>query len=347
MLPIFDSHAIDLLLLDHPVHLRYFAGFSGSEGALLLSREGGQLLVDSRYTIQARNEAVGLTVVEQSQRLEGVAEQIRSAGCKRLGFDALHTTVQTHTRLSELLSGVQLIAFGAELEQVRSCKDLSEIEQLEQVAVVGSRAFESVLCMIRPGVVEAELALQLEFEMRKRGADGRGFDFIVASGSRGAMPHGRASGKQVQSGELVTFDFGAVMNGYHSDETVTVAVGAISKEHLNIYNTVLAAHDLAIEAVRPGVPCRDIDAVARDYITQQGYGDYFGHGLGHGVGLEIHEKPVISPSSDALVAEGMVFTIEPGIYIPGLGGVRIEDTIVVTADGCRLLTRFPKELQRL
>jgi Xaa-Pro aminopeptidase len=195
--------------------------------------------------------------------------------------------------------------------------------------------------------MEAELALQLEFEMRRRGAEGRAFDFIVASGVRGAMPHGRASDKLMQAGELVTIDFGAVLDGYHSDETVTVAVGAISERQHKVYDTVLEAHDRAIAAVRPGITCKELDSIARSYIAEQGFGDYFGHGLGHGVGLEIHEKPVLSPRSDVVVEEGMVFTIEPGIYIPGFGGVRIEDTVVVTADGCRLLTTVPKRLQVL
>jgi Xaa-Pro aminopeptidase len=186
--------------------------------------------------------------------------------------------------------------------------------------------------------------LELEIEMRRRGADAKAFDFIVASGDRGAMPHGRASDKLLRAGELVTIDFGAVKDGYHSDETVTVAVGRPSDRGREIHNIVRQAHDRAIAAVRPGISCRELDAVARDFIREQGYGSYFGHGLGHGVGLEIHEKPVVSPRSEAVVAEGMVFTIEPGIYVPGFGGVRIEDTVAVTANGCVTLTQAPKNL---
>ena len=158
------------------------------------------------------------------------------------------------------------------------------------------------------------------------------------------MPHGRASDKQVLAGELVTIDFGAIKDGYHSDETVTLAVGSINTRQRQLYQTVLDAHDRAIAAVKPGIACRDLDALAREYIKEQGFGQYFGHGLGHGVGLDTHEKPVVSPRSDAVVEEGMVFTIEPGIYIPGLGGVRIEDTVAVTSDGCRLLTKVTKQL---
>lgn len=343
----FEAYELDLLLVEHPVNLRYLSGFSGSEGSLLLTPEGGWFICDSRYTVQASKEVVGLTVVEQSQRQEGVADLVRQSGGYRLGFEAAHTTVSNHQGLAARLPGVTLIALGPELDAIRSCKDAVELEQLSRVASLASAALETLLPMIRPGLVETELALQLEFEMRRSGAEGRGFDFIVASGVRGAMPHGRASDKQIQAGELVTIDFGAVRDGYHSDETVTVAIGSINDRQRRIYETVREAHDRAVEAVKPGISCRDLDAVARDFIREQGFGEFFGHGLGHGVGLDVHEKPVISPRSEATVEEGMVFTIEPGIYIPGFGGVRIEDTVAVTADGCRLLTRVSKQLKIL
>lgn len=344
---LFEQNDLDVLLFEQPELLKYFAGFSGSEGALLLSKERGWLIVDSRYTVQAHQEVDGLEIIEQGQRLDAIASLVQTADCRRLGFDATYTTVQAHQRLAERLGDTSLVPLGDELMQVRQVKDTLELAALADVASLASSSFEAIVGLIQPGVVEADLALQLEFEMRRRGADGRGFDFIVASGVRGAMPHGRASEKQILSGELVTFDFGAVKAGYHSDETVTVAVGAISQEQQRLYDTVLAAHDLALAAIRPGVACRDIDAVARNYIAEHGYGDCFGHGLGHGVGLDIHEKPVISPRSEAVAEEGMVFTVEPGIYIAGFGGVRIEDTVVVTADGCRILTKVPKQLLRL
>lgn len=344
LLPFFEEHALDLLLIEHPVNLRYLSGFSGSEGALLLSQEGGWFVCDSRYTVQAGKEVADLLLVEQAQRQEAVADLVRQSGGYRVGFEASHTTVTQHQGLVARLPGVTLVGLGPELDAVRNCKDGSELEQLEQVAGLASAAFEAVLPQLQPGIREDSFALQLEFEMRHRGADGRAFDFIVASGPRGAMPHGRASDKAVLAGELVTIDFGAVKDGYHSDETVTLAVGSINTRQRQLYQTVLDAHDLAIAAVKPGIACRELDALAREYIKEQGFGQYFGHGLGHGVGLDIHEKPVVSPRSDAVVEEGMVFTIEPGIYIPGLGGVRIEDTVAVTSDGCRLLTKVSKQL---
>lgn len=340
----FEEHAIDLLLIEHPVNLRYLSGFSGSEGALLLSQEGGWFICDSRYTVQAAKEVADLVLVEQAQRQEAVADLVRQSGGYRVGFEASHTTVTGHQGLTARLPGVTLVGLGPELDAVRNCKDASELEQLEQVASLASASLEAALPQLQPGIQEDAFALQLEFEMRRRGADGRGFDFIVASGARGAMPHGRASDKTILSGELVTIDFGAIKNGYHSDETVTLAVGSINTRQQQLYQTVLDAHDRAVAAVKPGIACRELDAIAREYIKAQGFGEYFGHGLGHGVGLDIHEKPVISPRSNAVVEEGMVFTIEPGIYIPGFGGVRIEDTVAVTADGCRVLTKVSKQL---
>jgi Xaa-Pro aminopeptidase len=285
--------------------------------------------------------------VEQSRRRNAVVELVGNTSARRIGIEGAHTAVSDYRAMTEVLSGVELIALDAELDAIRDIKEPAELEQLEKVATLASQSLLAVLPGLRPGVVEADFALELEFEMRRRGADACGFDIIVASGERGAMPHGRASRKVVQAAELVTIDFGAVLDGYHSDETVTVAVGAIDDEQRRVYETVRVAHDLAIAAVKPGISCRDLDAVAREHIRKEGYGDFFGHGLGHGVGLEVHEKPVVSPRSEAMLEEGMVFTIEPGIYLPSRFGVRIEDTVAVTSDGCRVLTKVPKMLMNL
>ena len=346
--PFFEKHALDLLLIEHPVNLRYLTGFSGSEGSLLVSADGsGWFICDSRYTLQANQEVQGYAVVEQSRRRNAVMELVEGAAARRVGIEGAHTTISDYRAMTEILNPVDLVAIGAELDTIRDIKESAELDQLERVATLASQSLLAVLPRLRPGVVEADFALELEFEMRRRGADACGFDIIVASGERGAMPHGRASRKAVQAGELVTIDFGAVLDGYHSDETVTVAVGAIDEEQRRVYETVRVAHDLAVAAVKPGISCRDLDAVAREHICAAGYGDFFGHGLGHGVGLEVHEKPVVSPRSDALIEEGMVFTIEPGIYLPGRFGVRIEDTVTVTSDGCRVLTKVPKMLMNL
>ncbi|MBE9487456.1 MAG: M24 family metallopeptidase, partial [Chloroflexi bacterium] len=207
--------------------------------------------------------------------------------------------------------------------------------------------FTEILPQIRPGISERQLALELEFALKRLGGECNAFDFIVASGLRGALPHGVASDKLLATGELVTIDFGTRVDGYHSDETVTLALGKIDGNLRQIFDIVLEAHDLALAAIQPGMLVRELDAVARDYVISHGYGDYFGHGLGHGVGLEIHESPALSPREETQLLEGMVITIEPGIYLPGTGGVRIEDTVVVRADGYELLTGISKDYKEV
>ena len=340
----FNSNELDAILFTSPPNIRYLSGFSGSEGALLLTREAGWFLCDSRYTTQASVEVEAVDIRSFTVKPDAIAGLIAEINLSRVGFEETHTTVSDFRTLSDKLVRSKLVAIEGEIDQIRSCKDMDELDRLQEIASLASNSFINLLPLLKPGVSEVEFARELEFEMRRRGAEERGFDFIVASGERGAMPHGRASEKKIRSGELVTIDFGAVRHGYHSDETVTVAVGQPDARSSEIYGIVKGAHDMAIAAIRPGMTCRELDAVAREFIRGHGYGDFFGHGLGHGVGLEIHEKPALSPRSETVIEEGMVFTIEPGIYIPGFGGVRIEDTVVVTSDGCRLLTQVPKEL---
>ncbi len=340
----FTSHKIEAILISSMLNIRYLSGFTGSEGVLLLTRDRFWLLCDSRYTNQALAEVQAGEIRQFSEKQDSVRELIEELKLQRIGFESAHTTVAAFMEFSGKLTGCELVPINANLDQIRSCKDQDEIGRLGDVARLASEAFQATVGLIRPGLSEVDLARELEFEMRRRGADGRAFDFIVASGERGAMPHARATDKLIRSGELVTIDFGAVKDGYYSDETLTVAVGKPGDRAREIYDIVKGAHDRAVSSVKPGMTCRDLDAVARDYIQECGYGEYFGHGLGHGVGLEIHEKPTVSPRSDMTIDEGMVFTIEPGIYIPGFGGIRIEDTVVVLADGCRLLTQVPKEL---
>lgn len=340
----FEKHNLDALLFSNMLNIRYLSGFTGSEGALLLTRDAAWLLCDSRYTTQAADETTETSIRQFSEKQDAVGTLIQELQLTRIGFESAHISVAVFMELSGKLPGCELVPVGKDLDQIRSCKDEDEIESLETIARLASDALQATLSLLKPGVSESFFARELEFEMRRHGAEGRSFDFIVASGERGAMPHGRASNKIISPGELVTIDFGATLNGYHSDETVTISVGKPDLLAMEIHGIVKEAHDKAIAAVKPGLACRDLDAIARDFITGHGYGDHFGHGLGHGVGLEIHEQPVISPRSKSIIEEGMVFTVEPGIYIPGFGGVRIEDTVVVTANGCYLLTAAPKEL---
>lgn len=338
---------IDAILVSDMKDIRYLTGFTGSEGLLLLSGAEVSLLVDSRYTTQAKAETSGCTVVEFREKKTAVDTLVTELGVGSLGVQAERMSVSLYNEFTKHLPAVRFFQMGADVSLLRLVKDAHEVACLDKVAGIASEALLEIVQTIGPGDTEKNIALRLEFAMRSAGADDTSFDFIVASGERGALPHGKATGKQIRCGELITIDFGALLDGYNSDETVTVSFGRPDEKQRQIYQVVKDAHDLAIDAVKPGVRCKDVDAIAREYISQKGYGDYFGHGLGHGVGLDVHEKPVVSFRSDDVVVEGMVFTIEPGIYIPGWGGVRIEDLLVATAGGCRLLSRVPKDLMVL
>jgi Xaa-Pro aminopeptidase len=340
-----DAQAADGLLVFGLTNIRYLSGFTGSDAVLLLTGDDSRtLLCDSRYTLQARDEAGCCDLFEYKVKSEGVVSLLAGRGCRRVAFDAEKVPVSFFNTLAAALPSVELVPLADELDQLRCVKSAAETAAIEHAATLASAAFRAVLPLVKPGVSERRLAFELEMEMRRAGADTTAFDFIVASGERGALPHAHPTDRLVREGELVTFDFGVCCDGYNSDETVTVAVGMPDEKLLEIYRVVKEAHDLAIAAVRPGVVCSDLDAVARGHIERCGYGAFFGHGLGHGVGLEVHEKPVVSSRSRQVLEAGMLVTIEPGIYIPSLGGVRIEDLVAVTTDGCRILSRVNKEL---
>ncbi len=341
------EYEVDALLLVNLANIRYLAGFTGTDGALVIFSEDGCFLTDSRYSTQASTEVPHFRKVVYKEKVSALSQVLIEKGVKTVGFEAENMTVSFFRKLSDLIPDVKLVPMGLELDNLRIIKDKAEIDCIESASEIASGSLLKVLDTLVPDISERQLALDLEIAMLKAGADDKAFDFIVASGERGALPHGKASRKKIYLGELVTIDFGAVYQGYNSDETVTVAVGKPDQKQRKIYDIVKDAHDLALESIKPGISFKDLDAKARDYIEDKGYGNYFGHGLGHGVGLEIHEKPVVSYRGEGLVEEGMVFTIEPGIYIPGWGGVRIEDTVSVTADGCRVLTKVPKKLKVL
>lgn len=334
----------DTILLLGLVNIGYLSGFTGSDGALVITSSDRYLLCDSRYTLQASDEAPLCTVSEYKTKMEGISSLLKRIGCKRVAFDAEKVSVSFFNSMRDSLPDLDFVPIADELDQLRSVKSPDEIKLVAASAELASSAFHELLPHIKPGVSERWLALELEFIMKRSGAEEKAFDFIVASGCRGALPHGRPTEKLLQPGEMVTIDFGACFHGYNSDETVTVAVGDPDSKLLEIYAVVKEAHDLAIGAVKPGVECRVLDEIARNHIADCGYGGYFGHGLGHGVGLEIHEKPTLSPRGRQRVEAGMIFTIEPGIYLPALGGVRIEDMVQVTETGCTVLSKVSKEL---
>ena len=341
---IMAAEQLDGLLLTSLPTLRYLCGFSGTDGVLFLSSEEVVFLTDSRYQTQARQQVQADRIVCYRKKNEAIGELLAELEATRIGFEAEQVSVAQAEAWRGLSRTVSWIALEQQLRPLRCRKSREELALLQQAASLNREAFAAVLPGIAAGVAERDIALELEIALKRRGGEINAFDFIVASGVRGALPHGVASDKIIRDGELVTIDFGTRVEGYHSDETVTLAVGQVDRKLRQIHDIVLEAHDAAIAAVRPGLAIAELDAVARDYIAAQGYADYFGHGLGHGVGLEVHEYPALNPRSEDCLAEGMVITIEPGIYLPDVGGVRIEDMVVVTASGCELLTSIPKAL---
>ena len=338
---------LDVLVFCQPENIRYLCGFTGSDGALILFSDHLVFLTDSRYTTQSNEEVTADQVCEYTTKLDGVVAQLSSRDIRKIGFESTLSFGFTRELQVKGNTDWHWQHLNEELQCLRLHKSSDEIDLLTKAAELNADAFASIVEMIKPGVREIDIALALEFALKKRGAEEKAFDLIVASGPRGALPHGVASDKLICAGELVTIDFGCRLSGYHSDETVTLAMGSVSRELQTIFDTVLEAHDRALDAVVPGIELSELDRIAREYIKNRGFGDYFGHGLGHGVGLEIHEAPTVSPRSKMTAEPGMVFTIEPGIYVPKVGGVRIEDTVLVTDDGYRVLTKIPKTFSKI
>ncbi len=330
----------DALLVTKPENVRYLSGFTAPEDAWVLWRpEGGLLLTDARYAEQAPAESrLPVEIVNPREGRGFLEPHVRGL---RVGYEAGHLPCAELERLGEATTARWQATAGI-VEKARTVKTSEEIARIRAAAELADRGFAFVLELLRAGARERDLALELEFWLRKQGAEGPAFDFIVASGPRGALPHGVASDKVIEAGELVTLDFGAIVGGYRSDMTRTVAVGSVAPELRRIFDVTLAALEAALEAARPGVRARELDAVARGVIVEAGYGERFVHSLGHGVGLEIHEAPFLHRSSEDVLEPGMVVTLEPGIYVPGVGGVRIEELVVVTASGIELLSHSPR-----
>jgi Xaa-Pro aminopeptidase len=327
-------------------NIRYLSGFTGSDGAVVVTGEKSFFLTDSRYWTQAEAEIKGSEIVRYRKKVDGIASLLSDLKLRKIGFESPSLTVALHRSLAEKLgSDVRLLPFEDEIKNLRAVKDPGELALLRKAIEIASGAFDHALAITREGVLEKDVAFEMEFFMKRNGAESLAFDTIVASGPRAALPHGKASDRRISRGDLILFDYGAKFQGYHSDQTCTVVCGSPSAEQKKIYQIVKDAHDRAVESVRPGMVIHEIDAAARDYIKECGYGDYFGHGLGHGAGLAVHEDPAMNAENNGIVQEGMVFTVEPGIYIPNWGGVRIEDMVRVTSTGAEILTRQPKELR--
>ncbi len=339
-----DQNNVDAIIVTNPVNRHYLSGFSGTAGALLVSSDEAYLVTDFRYIEQAAAQAPQFTIFRWKDDLyKCLVPLVEDAGWMKLGFESKHVVYSVYGEMKEKLP-VELIPLDETVEKLRIIKSDAELDILRRGTEVTDRAFDFIQSKIRPGMPEKELAVELEVFFLKHGADETSFRFIVASGKRGALPHGTASGKVMEKGELVTIDFGAVFEGYATDMTRTVALGSIDERSREIYDIVYRAQEKSAAAVKAGLQCSEVDAVAREIISEAGYESYFGHGLGHGVGMETHEQPVLNPRSKTILKPGMVVTVEPGIYIPGWGGVRIEDMVCVTDNGPEILTNSSREL---
>lgn len=341
------SAETDALLILNGRNIRYLTGFTGSDGALMAGSDWLTLLVDGRYITQAQAEVRNAEIFEFRKRADGIAEVARHHGVGSIGFESSVFTVAEHLRLKESLPEICLQPFSGDFELLRAVKDAEEIGCIREAARIAAEAFASVRGMIRPGVSEKEIAVELEYRICRCGAQRVAFETIVATGANSALPHATPSKRAIADGDCVKIDYGAVFGGYHSDETCTLLVGRASERQREVYRHVLEAHDRAINAVRSGISCGEIDHIARSYLNEAGLGDFFSHGTGHGVGLDVHEAPRLASGREEILQAGMVVTIEPGVYFPGLWGIRIEDTVLVTEKDCEILTPTPKDLIEL
>lgn len=339
-------HALKVacLVLFDPINIRYVTGFTGGEGVLVVRERGVALLVDGRYVTQAKEEVPPeVEVVPIREPTEALVSYLGELDAAPVGVEAHAVSYAQYVSLRRGLRGMKIRPCIDIVEPIRVTKDETEITAMKGAVDVAEAALGDVLPLLQPGVTEREMAMELDYRMKRRGAEDVSFPTIVASGPRAALPHARPSDRCFSRGDTVVIDFGAVVDGYHSDETCTFLLGR-DTDILDGYRVVKEAHDHAIEAIRPGVAAAEIDGRARDVIARAGYGAYFTHGTGHGVGLMVHEEPRLGPKSRQVLEEGMVFTVEPGIYLPDRWGIRLEDMVVVTGDGSRLLTGISKQL---
>jgi Xaa-Pro aminopeptidase len=339
------EHDADAALLTSLPDIRWAVGFSGSNGLLVVTREAAHLVTDGRYTVQAAEEVAGAEVhVPGYALIEHVEGEGLLGGAQTVLVQADDLTVAQHLNLEAIFSGLVLRPVTGLLREAVASKSEEEIDAIRRAQAVTEAVFDEVLPFVGPGVSERDLAAEIVYQHLKRGASAMAFEPIVASGVRGALPHARPSGKTLRPGELVVLDMGCVLDGYNSDMTRTVALGDPGEEARAAYAVVLDAQRRATEAVQAGASTKAVDAVARDRIADAGLGEYFSHGLGHGVGLRVHEWPRLSYNTDDVLPENAVVTVEPGVYLPERFGIRIEDLVVARADGPEVLTRTPKDL---
>jgi len=327
------------LIVSNPSNIFYLSGFRGDDSVLVVTPDENYIITDFRFEQEAEKNSPGSEIITgQGNIYQKIAKLAKRLSIKHIGFESAHIKVRQAEILGSLIAG-KLIPVVGIIENLRIIKYPDEIAAIRTSACIAKKVLKRIIKEIKNGKTEKEIAAQIDFLLRKEGADKNSFDTIVASGENSSMPHARPQKRKIRTGDAVVLDFGATCDGYSSDLTRTFFVGKISKHLSLLYNTVSIAQKKAISRVSPGVKISEIDKAARSYITEKGFGDYFGHATGHSIGIDVHELPGINSKNHATLKEGMVFTIEPGIYIPGFGGVRIEDMVLVNKKGCEVLTR--------
>ena len=334
---------LDGIIINNLKNVYYLTGFWGSNGTVFISRDCQILVTDARYIIAAKQEVTGFEIFAERDELATIAKIAKDMDLSQIGFED-EISVSYYHRMQTAFEGMELLPQSQFVEALRMIKDETEIATIRKACSISDQAFHDALEFIKPGKTEIEIANFLDFRMRELGAAGLSFDTILASGINSSKPHAHPMHKPVELGEAITMDFGCLYEHYVSDMTRTVYLGHVSDEQAEIYNTVLKANQALIDQAKDGLGFRDFDKIPRDIIVEAGYGEYFTHGIGHGIGLDIHEEPYFSQTSTEVIKSGMVLTDEPGIYIEGKYGVRIEDDILITDTGCELLTLAPKEL---
>ena len=343
----FKSLKIDSLLITHLPNIRYITGFSGSSATVILTRDANYFISDFRYKVQSKEEVNKdfKIIIYTQDSLDFLNTLIKKHKIKKIGFESHILNVNEYESLKKGFPQVKFVPVSGLIESIVIRKTETEISTLKRAVGITDKTFTKLLKKIKPGVSEKALSAEITYIQKKLGAEKDAFDAIVASGERGAFPHAKPTDRKIQNGDLVTFDFGCVVDGMHSDMTRTIAVGNITPEKRKIYNIVKEAQEIAIDKVKVGIVAKKLDAYARGFIKKKGYGKNFGHGLGHGLGYDVHEGPRINEKNkDYKLEVNNAITIEPGIYIEGLGGVRIEDDVIVKEDGCEVLNKSTKEL---
>lgn len=347
VLQVLKKMDVDAIIIRGMDNIFYLTGFRGSEGSLLVTRGDVLLLTDFRYLTYAAEVTKDIAIIETKGKENPLVTLCDRYGIRKIGFDSCNTTYQVYQGWRETIPNVELIPIGTEIETIRAQKEPGEVLAIRQAIQLATEAFTRVLTKIAPGTTEKQIAAELDYTMKSLGSDGPSFETIVASGARAALPHAKPTDKALKQGEAIIIDFGCQLLGYSTDETCTIALGEVGQRLQEIFSVVDEARKAGIRAVRAGLPVHELDTLVRGTVEEHGYGEFFRHGTGHGVGIAVHEAPAITAKGEGLLEENMVITVEPGIYIPHVGGIRMEDMVLVTESGGEVLTHLRKDLLQI